>query len=50
VSAQRLSARTLRRVSRSTGLSNLKHGVAHGGYEYLLTTTDHRHDDGQWEA
>ena len=41
--AQRLSAKTLRRVSRNTGLDDLKHGVAFGGYSYVVTTYGHRH-------
>ena len=39
---QPLSDRTVRRVSRNTGLV-LAFGAAHGGYTYSLVTVDHRH-------
>lgn len=46
VSAQRLSARSIRRMERSTGLS-IRRAWAHGGYVFNFVTTDHRH--GAWD-
>lgn len=43
MSAQRLGAKSLRRIASQTGIENLKHAVAHGGYVFVLTTRDHRH-------
>ncbi len=40
---QRLGAKTIRRIARDTGLENIKHGTAHGGYWYLVTTFGHHH-------
>lgn len=42
MSAQRLSARSLRRIERTTGLEVLR-GWAHGGYIHDFVTPDHRH-------
>lgn len=43
MSAQLLSARSLRRIARRTGIENLKWAVGHGGYVFVLCTRDHRH-------
>jgi hypothetical protein len=46
VSAQRLSARSVRRIERGTGLA-IRRAWAHGGYVFAFVTTDHRH--GWWD-
>lgn len=45
MSAQRLSARSTRRIARSTGLDVVR-AWAHGGYTMAFVTADHRH--GYW--
>lgn len=42
MSAQRLNAKSVRRIERTTGLSILR-GWAHGGYVFAFVTEDHRH-------
>lgn len=53
MSAQRLSARSVRRIARATGLDVL-HAWSHGGYVMAFVTRDHRHGyfdkkTGDWE-
>lgn len=45
MSAQRLSARSIRRIERSTGLS-IRRAWSWGGYRMEFVTADHRH--GAW--
>ncbi|ASR85769.1 hypothetical protein SEA_EDUGATOR_72 [Mycobacterium phage Edugator] len=45
VSAQRLSAKSVRRIERSTGLQIVR-AWAHGGYTFEFVTADHEH--GTW--
>lgn len=46
MSAQRLSARSIRRIERDTGL-DIKMAWAHGGYTMDFVTAEHRH--GWWD-
>lgn len=46
MSAQRLSAKSRRRIERSTGLDIVR-AWAHGGYVFNFVTADHRH--GAWD-
>jgi hypothetical protein len=45
--SQRLGAKRIRRVARSTGLEIVR-AWAHGGYTFDFVTTDHRH--GWWDS
>ncbi len=47
MSAQNLSPRSVRRIARSTGISDIVHGWAHGGYVFAFVTASHRH--GYWD-
>lgn len=43
MAAQRLNARSTRRLGRITGLDNIIRGWGHGGYVHGFVTSDHRH-------